>query len=465
MARAVQALVIGAGPGGYVAAIRLGQLGVETVLVDRDKLGGVCLNYGCIPSKALINAANLVHKVRHSEERGITATVEVDFARMQAWRDGVVQKLVNGIAFLCQKNGVEVLKGEAKFRSPTEVEVTTAKGADVFEPEAVIVATGGRPIELKGLEFDHEVVVDSWDMLDRREVPERLLIVGGGITGLEIGTLYAKLGSRVVVVELLEQLIPGLDLDLVRVLEKSLKRLGFEIHVESKVTGLERTEAGAVVTFETPGGVETREADAVFVTVGRRPNVENLGLEAAGVTLDEQGFVKVDESLRTSASHIYAIGDCIGIPYLAHRSSKEGILAAEQIAGMDRSVDWRAMPAAIFTDPEIATVGMSEDEAKAAGRSVKAGKFPFAALGRALTADETEGFVKVVMDADTEEVLGVRIVGPEASDLISEAALALEMGATAEDLALTVHPHPTLPEALMEAAEVALGKAIHVVNR
>ena len=465
MVREADVVVIGAGPGGYVAAIRLGQLGKKPILVDRDRLGGVCLNYGCIPSKALIHAADIVHEARSSDEKGIRSEVKVDFGEMQGWKNRVVNTLRQGIEKLCRSNGVEVMKGEARFLSSEEVMVIREDAEERVRAKNFIIATGSRHIDLRGFEYDGQTIISSKEALDLDHIPKSMLIVGGGITGLEIGTAYRKLGTEVYVVELLEQLIPGLDPDLVRILSRSLKKLGIEFHVRSKVTALEMVPGGAKVTAETPEGERLFEVEKVFVTVGRRPNVENLGLEDAGVKLNKEGFIDVNEKLQTTVPNIYAIGDCIGIPFLAHKASREGIIAAEVIAGLPRKIDYTVLPAAIYTDPEIATVGLSEEEAREKGHDIKVGRFPFSASGRALTSDKAEGFVKIIADAETDRVLGVRIVGPKASEIISEAALAIEMGATLEDLARTVHPHPTLPETIMEAAEALLGKAIHIVNR
>ncbi len=466
MTKKVKAAVIGAGPGGYVAAIRLGQLGVDTVLVERDKLGGECLNYGCIPSKALISVGNLVHSVRNAERMGVRVEgLRVDAERLQSWKQRVVDRLGRGIAGLCKAAGVEVMYGEATFTSPHQLVVSSKEGKAKVEAENVIIATGSEPMPLKGFEVDGERIVFPKHALELSRVPRSLTVIGGGITGLEIGTMYAKLGTKVVVVELLEQLIPGMPMDLIRVLEKSLRRLGVDFHVRTKALGLEKVKGGVVLEVQTPKKRMKIRSDLLLISVGRRPRTRGLALDKVGVKMDSGGFVKVDRSMRTNIAGIYAIGDLIGMPYLAHKASKEGIVAAEAIAGLPSEADYRAMPAAIFTDPEIATVGLSEKEAENEGHDVMVGKFPFRASGRALTQGEAEGFVKVIADRSSREVLGVHIVGPDASDLISEAALAIEMGAVVDDIGLTVHPHPTLPETLMEAAEQALGRAIHVPKR
>ncbi|MFQ5919228.1 MAG: dihydrolipoyl dehydrogenase [Thermoplasmata archaeon] len=466
MARKVKAVVIGAGPGGYVAAIRLGQLGVETVLVERDRLGGECLNYGCIPSKALITVGGLVHKVQQAERMGVKIKgLEVDVEKLQTWKQGVVDRLVKGIATLTKAVGVEVVFGEATFESRSRLKITSKDAEEWVEPQNAIVATGSEPIPLKGLDWDGKRVLFAKEALELPKLPASMTVIGGGITGLEVGMMYARLGTEVVVVELLDQLLPGVSKDLVKVIERSLKRLGVAFHLKSKATKLKKTKGGLALEVETPKGKETLESEVLLVSAGRRPRLGGLALEKTGVKQDENGFIQVNARMETNVRGLYAIGDVIGVPFLAHKASKEGMVAAEVIAGMPSEADYRAMPAAIFTDPEIATVGLSDAEAKAEGIATQVGKFPFLASGRALTTGEAGGFVKVIAEEDTGLVLGVEIVGPDASDLISEAALAIEMGAVAEDIALTVHPHPTLPESLKEAAEDVEGRAIHLPKR
>lgn len=467
MARHADVVVIGAGPGGYPAAIRAAQSGKKALLVERHKLGGECLNYGCIPSKALIHTANVVHTIARASDWGVDAgPVKVDVARLQTWKSSVVDRLVSGIAQLLTGNGVEVVFGEASFAGPRSIRIQRPDGtAEDVEFGDAIIATGGRPSDLPTFRFDGKRVISTKEALELTEVPQDLLVIGGGVSGLEIGTMYAKLGSNVVVIELLEQLLPGMDPEVVRIIGRSLKRLGVEFHVKSQGKVWREEDGKAVVEAETPDGPLTVRADVILVTVGRRPNTDGLQADRAGVKMDAKGHVLVDRQLRTSNPHVFAIGDVIGQPFLAHKATKEGLIAAEIIAGRPLEVDYRAMPAAIFTDPEIATVGMMDSQATEAGHKVGIGKVPFAAIGRALTTGETEGFVKLVVDADTKMLLGAQIVGPDASDLISELALAIEMGATAMDIALTVHPHPTLPEGIMESAEAALGQAIHILNR
>jgi dihydrolipoamide dehydrogenase len=460
------AVVVGAGPGGYVAAIRLAQLGKKTALVEKESLGGVCLNWGCIPSKALIAAANLVEEIRGAADRGIVAEAKVDLAKLREFKDAVVKKLVGGVGQLEKGNGVEVVKGTATFVAPNAVEVSAGNGEKTrLEAPAFIVATGSRPVEIPGFAYDGEDVWSAKEAVDVPEVPKRLVCIGAGVIGMELGTVYAKLGSQVTYVEALPQILTGVDPDAVRLVQKGVRQRGGTVLVNAKAKGLERKGGALVVHVEVDGKPQDLECDKVLVGVGFRPNSEGLGLEQVGVKLGPKGFVEVNEQYRTSVPSIFAIGDLAGPPFLAHKASKEGEIAAEVIAGMKSARDWVALPGAIFTDPEIGMVGLSEEEARKAGHDPIVGKFAFAALGRAIAIDHTEGFVKVVGDRASKLLLGVTMCGPEASDLVAEAALALEMGAYLEDVALTIHAHPTLPEAFMEACKAALGEAIHALNR
>jgi dihydrolipoamide dehydrogenase len=460
------AVVVGAGPGGYVAAIRLAQLGKKTALVEKESLGGVCLNWGCIPSKALIAAANLVEEIRDAADRGIIAEPRVDLQKLREFKDAVVKKLVGGVGALEKGNGVEVVKGTARFVAADAVEVSAGDGEKVrLEAKAFIVATGSRPVEIPGFAYDGKDVWSARDAVDVPEVPARLACIGGGVIGMELGTVYAKLGSKVTFVEALPQILTGIDPEAVRLVQKGIRQRGGTVHVNAKAKGYERKGDALVVHLEVDGKAQDLECDRILVGVGFRPNSEGLGLEEVGVRIGPRGFVEVDEQFRTSVPSIFAIGDLSGPPFLAHKASKEGEIAAEVIAGMKSARDWVALPGAIFTDPEIATVGLSEEEARAQGHDPIIGKFAFGALGRALAIAHGEGFVKVVGDRGSKLLLGVTMCGPEASDLVAEAALALEMGAYLEDVALTIHAHPTLPEAFMEACKAALGEAIHALNR
>ena len=460
------AVVIGAGPGGYVAAIRLAQLGKKTALVEKESLGGVCLNWGCIPSKALISAANLVEDVRGAAERGVLVDApRIDVDKLRAYKDGVVKKLVGGVGQLEKGNGVEVIKGTARFVGPGAIEVASATGTARVEAGAFIVATGSRPIEIPGFAFDGKDVWSAREAVNLPEVPGRLVVVGGGVIGLELGTVYAKLGSKVTFLEALPQLLTGIDPEAVRLVQKGLRQREATVHVNAKAKGWARKDGALVVTAEVDGKPLEVACDRILVAVGMRPNSEGLGLAEVGVKIGPRGFVEVDAQYRTAVPSIFAIGDLTGPPLLAHKASKEGEIAAEVIGGHKSARDWVAMPGAIFSDPEVSAVGLSEEQARAAGYEPITGKFAFAALGRAIAMDHTEGFVKVVGDKASKLLLGVTICGPEASDLIAEAALALEMGAYLEDVALTVHAHPTLSEAFMEACKEALGEAIHALNR
>ncbi len=461
-------IVIGSGPGGYPAAIRASQLGLKTLCVEKEYMGGVCLNWGCIPSKALIAAAATVERIRHADKMGITTgEVNVDIAKLQAWKDGIVKKLTSGIGTLIKANKGDTVMGTAKLKSKTSVEVTGADGKiTVYEAtKGIIVATGATPIAIPGFTVDGKVVITAREAVSLPKVPATLVLIGGGVIGLELGMVYQKLGSKVIVVEMLDQLLPTEDSDLVKVVEKRFTSAGGEVLVKAKAKGCVVKGDKATVTVEHGGKDRTIEADNVLVAVGFRPNSKGLGLEEVGVKLDERGHIVTNELIQTNIPTIYAVGDVSGAPYLAHKATKEGEIAAEVIAGHKAARDWRVMPAAIFTDPEIATAGLKEKEARAQGRDIRIGKFPFSASGRAMAVSETEGFIKTIIDAKTHEVLGVGIVGPEASDLISEAALAIEMCAFAEDVALTIHPHPTLSEGMMESFKHALGEAVHLLNK
>jgi dihydrolipoamide dehydrogenase len=463
----VEAVVIGAGPGGYVAGIRLGQLGKKAVVIEKAAPGGVCLNVGCIPSKALINAAKLYEKASHASEMGITIdNLRIDLGRLQTWKDSVVGKLTSGVKQLLKANGCDYLEGTATLLSPRSVRVTRPDSEDetVIETENIIIATGSRPVAIPSLPFDHNRIVDSTGALALRELPARLVVVGGGYIGMEIGTLYAKFGSQVTFVEALPSILPGSDAECVQVVARKAKKLGINILVGAKAQGVTEKGSHAVLTVERNGETIELEADKILVSVGRRPNIENLGLEIAGVKT-VGGFITVDREMRTNVPTIFAIGDVAGQPMLAHKGSREGEVAAEVIAGKPAAMDAQVIPAVVFTDPEIASAGLTSEEAEKRGHKVKVGKFPFTALGRAIANLDTDGFAKVVTDAESGLLLGVHIVGNGAGDLISEAALAIEMGASTADLALTIHPHPTLPEAIMEAAKASLGEAIHILNR
>jgi len=467
------AVVIGAGPGGYPAGIRLGALKVKTAIIEREYWGGVCLNVGCIPSKAVIHAAKMYEKMGHSEDIGISLPGKptVDMTKLQSWKGGVVNKLTSGVRTLLKGNGTELIEGSAKLEKSGpdghRITVTAKDGStQTIVTKNIVLATGSRPIEIPGFKIDQNRVIDSTGALALSEIPKRMVVIGGGYIGLELGMVYAKFGTKVTVVEALPRVLAAMDKDCVAVVERKLKKMGVEVMTETKAKSWEDKGDRAVLTVELKDGKTAQiDTDKILLSIGRRPNSENLGLEAAGVALDKRGFVIADDHLRTNVPGIYAIGDLIGGVMLAHKATHEGEVVSEIIAGHKAAMDVRTIPAVVFTDPEIASTGLTEEEAKAKGLTVKVGKFPFAALGRALSVNDTEGFAKTVIDAKTGELLGLHIVANGAGDLISEGALAIEMGAVADDLRLTIHPHPTLSEAVMESAAAALGEAVHIINR
>jgi len=471
-------LVIGAGPAGYVAAIRAGQLDLDVTLVEKDAYGGTCLNYGCIPSKALITATDLAHEAATAEEMGIHADPAIDLAGMIEWKDGVVDQLTSGVEKLCKANQVTLLEGTARFVDDQTVRVSHSgegQGSETLEFEHAIVATGSRPIEIPNFEFDDEPVLDSRQALAIDAVPDSLVIVGAGYIGMELASVFAKLGTDVTVLEMLDSILPGYDDDLKRPVKKRAKELGIDFEFGYTATAWRDRDADGIRVIAEPAATDggeqaagdqlTLDTDHVLVAVGREPVSDTLALEDAGVETDDRGFIDTDSRARTNVSHIFAVGDVAGEPMLAHKGSMEGKVAAEVIADEPTAIDHQAMPAVVFTDPEIGTVGMTETEAEDAGFETVIGQFPFRASGRALTTGDADGFVKIVADDADGYVLGASIVGPEASELIAELGLAIELGATLEDVAATVHAHPTLSESVMEAAENALGHAIHTLNR
>jgi dihydrolipoamide dehydrogenase len=455
-------VIIGGGPGGYVCAIRAGQLGLRTIVVEANRLGGECVNYGCIPSKSLISVSKLYDKVREGEKFGLSVSgLEINFTQLQKWKSEVVDRLIGGIEFLLKGNHVEVVQGEAEVVNKNRVIVSTPEGRQQIETRNLVIATGTVPMQLPGLTYDGDLIIGSREALDLTYPPKRLLIVGGGAIGLEFASMYQKLGSAITIVEIMGQLMPGSDPEVVRVVQRKLEGKGAKIYLGSKVLGVSKRDHEARVEVETPQGKTALDVDKVLVSVGRRPRTEKMNLQGMGVLTDAKGFISTDKTMMTNVKGVYAIGDVRGPPLLAHKASKEGIVAAECIAGMASAADWTVIPEAVFCDPEVASAGLTEAKALELGYKVKKSRFQFAALGRALAAAEPDGFVKLVSGAEDGLVLGVQIVGMEASDLISEVALAIEMGATVEDIALTIHPHPTLSEAIMEASESAAGKPIH----
>ena len=459
-------VVIGAGPAGYVCAIRLAQLGQKVTVVEKEYLGGTCLNVGCIPSKALIAAGVLVNSLAEASAMGITVKgVEVDAKKLVEWKAGIVGKLTGGIGVLLKNHKVDVVYGEARFVDAKTIAVQSKEGEKKLSFDDAVIATGSVPIEIPGFKNDEDAVWSSTGALRPAKIPGHLVVIGGGYIGLELGIMYKKLGSKVTVLEASAGALPGQERDCVKVIERSLKKMGVDLKTETFAKGYERKGGKTTVKIETKGVASTIECDQILSTVGRKPYSAGLQLEKAGLAVDAKGFLAVDAQMRTKVKHIYAIGDIAGQPMLAHKGSKEGLVAAAVIAGQNESYDVRCVPAVIFTSPEMASVGLTEDQCKEKGLAYKTGSFPFAASGRAMSLMETEGFVKLITDAKTDEILGVHMVGPEVTELIAEAALAIEMGATAEDIARTIHAHPTLPEAMMEAAEAVHGMAVHIYQK
>ncbi|MFB6113467.1 MAG: dihydrolipoyl dehydrogenase [Halodesulfurarchaeum sp.] len=461
-------VIVGGGPGGYVAAIRAGQLDLDVTLVEADAVGGTCLNYGCIPSKAFLTATDVAHEAGHSEDMGIYADPHIEVEEMAEWKDGVVNRLTRGVEKLLKAHGVEVVEGRGVFAGDGELDVYRSEDSDTirYEYEHAIVATGSRPIEIPGFEFDGTHVLSSRDVLDLESVPDSVVIVGAGYIGMELSTVLAKLGVDVTVVEMLDDVLPGYESDLTRPVKQRATDLGIEFAFGESASSLENGDEGVVVVTEDEEGTHSEfSGERVIVAVGRTPVTDTVNLEAVGVEVNDDGFIETDDRARTENANVFAIGDVAGEPMLAHKASREGVVAAEVIAGLGTRLDYRSVPAAVFTEPEIATVGLSEDAAEDDGFEPVVGQFPFRASGRALTTGQTEGFVRVIGDAETGRVLGGRVVGPDSSELIAELGLAVETGTTLESLATTIHVHPTLSEAVMEAAENALGHAIHTLNR
>ncbi|MFB7157893.1 dihydrolipoyl dehydrogenase [Lysinibacillus sp. NPDC056232] len=460
----IDTLVIGAGPGGYVAAIRATQMKQNVTIVEREYLGGVCSNVGCIPSKVLISVGHRFEQAKHSDDMGVVAQeVKLDWTKVQEFKKGVVSKLVGGVEGLLKGNKIDIVKGEAYFIDANTVRVIDGDNAQTYTFKNAILATGSRPVEIPTFKFTKRVI-NSTDALSLPEVPEKLVVIGGGYIGTELGSAYANLGSQVTIIEGSKDILAGFEKQMTQVVKKGLKKKGVEVVVGASAKGVEENENGVVVTYEAGGEEKTVEANYVLVTVGRLPNTDEMGLEAVGIEFAERGLLKVDKQCRTSVSNIYAIGDIVSGPQLAHKASYEGKVAAEAIAGEKSIVDYLAIPAVCFTDPELATVGYNEEQAKAEGIEVKVAKFPFATNGRALALNQTEGFVKLVARKEDGILIGTQIVGAGASDMIAELSLAIEAGMTAEDIALTIHAHPTLGEITMDAAEVIMGRPIHIVK-
>ncbi|SFB86531.1 dihydrolipoamide dehydrogenase [Alkalibacterium subtropicum] len=456
-------VVVGAGPGGYVAAIRAAQMGQKVAIVEKEFIGGVCLNVGCIPSKALISAGHKYQDSLNSETFGVTSeNVKIDFSKTQEWKQTqVVDKLTKGVEGLLKKNKVEILRGEAFFNDENTMRVMGEDSAQTYSFNNAIIATGSRPIEIPGFKFSDRVL-DSTGALNLTEIPKKMAIVGGGYIGSELAGVYANLGTEVTILEGLPSILNGFDKDMVKLVERNFKKRGVEIITEAMAKESTVTDNGVSVKYEANGEEKTLDVDYVLVTVGRKPNTDELGLEQAGVKVSDRGLIEVNEQGRTSVDSIYAIGDVVPGPALAHKASYEAKIAAEAISGKKVAVDYRALPAVAFTDPEIASVGYTESEAKEKGLDIKITKFPLGGNGRALSLNATEGFVRLVTTKEDNVIVGAQVAGISASDLIAELGLAIESGMNAEDIALTIHGHPSLGEVVMDAAEAALGLPIHM---
>ncbi len=461
--QALDVIVIGSGPGGYIAAIRAAQLGLNTAIIEREFIGGTCLNVGCIPSKALLDATHLLAEIRHAAAFGIKVDdVEVDFAAMQKHKAKTVRMLTGGVRSLLKKHGVKVHEGEARFLGPGKVEVTAADGTlETLEAANVIIAAGSVEAELPPVPFDGDRVVSSRGALDFDDVPKRLVVVGGGYIGLELGSVYNRLGSDVVVLEMMDRILPEMDTELATTAQKILIGQGLGIHLGARVTGVDVSDSGATVRYAVGDEQTEVETDRVLVSIGRKPATGALNLEALGLETDDRGFITVDHGMRTGIPGTYAIGDVVSTPMLAHVAMDEGVVAAECIAGQAAAMEYHAIPAVVFTHPELASVGLKEDEAELRG-SIKVGRFPFRGNGRARARNDVEGWVKIIADAQTDEILGVHCVGPDAGHLIHEAVVAMGYSGYAEDLGLTVHAHPTLSEAFKEAALAVDDRALHI---
>lgn len=463
LALELDTIVIGSGPGGYVAAIRAAQLGQKVAIIEKDNIGGVCLNVGCIPSKALINAGHRYQEAMNSQTFGVTAeNVQIDFTKTQAWKDDqVVNKLTSGIAMLLKKNKVEIIRGTAFFNDTHQLRVVNDESAQSYTFKHCIIATGSRPIEIKGFKFGKRII-DSTGGLNLKEIPKKLVVIGGGYIGSELAGVYANLGSEITILEGASSILPQFDKDMIKLVENEFKKKDVTIVNNAMAKEAKETKDGVVVTYEVNGKIETIEADYVMVTVGRRPNTDDLGLQVAGVETNDRGLITVDKQGRTSQKHIFAIGDVTPGLALAHKASYEAKVAAEVISGHSAEIDYVAIPAVCFTDPELATVGLTEKEAKDQGLTVKVSKFPFGANGRALSLNAGEGFVRLVSEKDTGLLLGGQVAGVGASDIIAEIGLAVEARMNVEDLSLTIHAHPTLSETVMDASEISLGLPIHI---
>ena len=463
MSESFDVIIIGAGPGGYVCALRAAQLGLKVGCVEkRATLGGTCLNIGCIPSKALLQSSENYAEVLHGfQDHGVIAEgVKLDMARMQARKGEVVTANVKGVEFLFKKNKVTWLKGEGKITAPGRVSVDGTE----YEAKSIVIATGSESIPLPGVEVDEKTIVTSTGALELEKVPGHLVVIGGGYIGLELGSVWRRLGAEVTVVEFLDRLVPGMDAEVGKTFERVLGKQGIKFRLSTKVTGAERTETGVKLSVQPAAGGDeaTLDADVVLVSIGRRPYYEGLGLDAAGVELDDRKRVKIDAHYATNVPGIYAIGDVVTGPMLAHKAEEEGVALAENLAGQAGHVNYGVIPGVVYTWPEVASIGATEEMLKAEGRAYNVGKFPFTANARARAMGSTDGFVKILADKTTDQILGAHIIGPDAGTLIAEIATAMEFGASSEDVARTCHAHPSLNEAVKEAALAVEGRALHI---
>jgi len=459
-------VIIGGGPGGYVASIRAAQLGLSTVCVEKDKtLGGTCVNVGCIPSKAMLQSSEHYEFLRaHAGEHGlVVGDVRLDLARMLKRKDDVVAQNTKGLEFLFRKNKITWAKGTGTLERNNVVTVTGDDGSTTsYEAKNVIIATGSEPIALPSLEFDEQRVLSNIGALRIPEVPKHLIVIGGGVIGLELGSVWRRLGANVTVVELFPTILPGMDADVIKEMDRVLRKQGMEIRTDARVVGGKRQADGVRIDIEHGGKVESLEGDCVLVSVGRRPSLTGVDTKALGIATGRRGEIVVDDQMRTSVPGVFAIGDAIGGKLLAHKAEEEGVVAAEVIAGKPARMHYRSIPSVVYTWPEVASVGLSEDEVKQSGREYRAGKFPFSANGRARTMGESAGFVKFIADAKTDALLGAHLVGPNVSELVAEVVMAFEFDGSSEDVGITVHAHPTLAETVKEAALAVLGRSIHI---
>ena len=465
MSEKFQAVVIGGGPGGYVCAIRLAQLGLKTACIEsRGSLGGTCLNIGCIPSKSLLNLSEEFHKVKGLANKGIEiGEVKLNLDKMMKSKDKAVTVLTKGVEFLLKKNKVTYFKGHGSFNSKNEILIKDDKKKEmIIQTEKTIIATGSVPVSLPGVEIDEKIIVSSTGALKLEKVPNKMVVVGGGYIGLEMGSVWSRLGAKVDVVEFLDHITPGMDKEISSEFMKILKKQGMKFNMQNKVETIQKNNSGAVVsTIDKDGNKNNFECDVVLISVGRKPNTEGLNLKNAGVSLDEKNRIKTDKEFKTNVENIYAIGDVIDGPMLAHKAEDEGIAVAENIAGQSGHVNYDTIPGVVYTSPEVASIGKTEEQLKELNKSYKVGKFSFMANSRAKAIDDTEGFVKILADAQTDKVLGAHIIGPHAGELIAEIGVAMEFGASAEDIARTCHAHPTFSEAVKEAALSVDKRAIH----